>query len=176
MTMNESNNSETSLAWIVVLVQSILCIVLVTYFIGLSFSNHVSYIKSTSESASKFTQLSAPTTDVLENGIEGLRVTQEHQNILKSQRNLTQSKLSYRMDEEGAKKQSSEYTRRGMLWSRHASWHLPLAPRSDITSVDNQGLEHILSLLKKYDVDPIRGFLPSQDPLQRLPYARYHLW
>lgn len=31
-------------------------------------------------------------------------------------------------------------------------------------------------MLRKFDVDPITGFLPSEDPLQRLPYARYHLW
>ena len=85
---------------------------------------------------------------------------------------------SYRIEQEQVKKQSSEFTRRGVLWSTHASWHLPLAPRYEIESEDvcSQGLEHILELLKKYDVDPCRGFLPKQDPLQRLPYARYHLW
>lgn len=30
--------------------------------------------------------------------------------------------------------------------------------------------------MKKYQVNPCRGFLGSQDPLQRLPYARYHIW
>ena len=81
---------------------------------------------------------------------------------------------------------SSEYTRRGQLWSKHASWHLPKAPRMSIvqlekqmgygTSIHLQGLEHVTAILNKFDVDPRRGFLPSQDPLQRLPYARYHLW
>jgi hypothetical protein len=86
------------------------------------------------------------------------------------------AKSMYRMDEEGTKKSSSEYTRRGMLWSRHASWHLPSAPKPELSTLDYQGLEHIIAVLNKYSVDPIRGFLPSQDPLQRLPYARYHLW
>lgn len=88
------------------------------------------------------------------------------------------SKHNYRIEEEQIKGQSSEYTRRGMLWSSHASWHLPSAPRQCLQARDleTQGLEHILDLLKKYDVDPLRGFLPHQDPLQRLPYARYHLW
>ena len=88
------------------------------------------------------------------------------------------NKKSYRIEQEQTKRQSSEYTRRGMLWSSHASWHLPSAPRNQSLqgSLDSQGLEHILDLLKKYDVDPLRGFLSQQDPLQRLPYARYHLW
>ena len=85
----------------------------------------------------------------------------------------------YRIEEEDTKKLSSEYTRRGQLWSRHASWHLPLAPRDiqlGIQEQQLQGIEHVSAILRKYDVDPHRGFLPSQDPLQRLPYARYHLW
>jgi len=87
------------------------------------------------------------------------------------------NKTSYRIEQEQTKGQSSEYTRRGMLWSSHASWNLPLAPRSNQSNIlDPRGLEHILDLLKKYDVDPLRGFLSHQDPLQRLPYARYHLW
>jgi len=40
----------------------------------------------------------------------------------------------------------------------------------------SQGLEHVTAILNKFEVCPRRGFLPSQDPLQRLPYARYHLW
>lgn len=88
------------------------------------------------------------------------------------------SKRKYRIEQEQTKGQSSEYTRRGMLWSSHASWHLPSAPRQtpQTRDLDPQGLEHIIDLLRKYDVDPVRGFLPQQDPLQRLPYARYHLW
>ena len=91
--------------------------------------------------------------------------------------------LSYRMQQEGAKKMSSEYTRRGQLWSKHASWNLPMAPRTSLQLTErqtfghnSQGLEHVTAILNKFDVDPRRGFLPSQDPLQRLPYARYHLW
>ena len=92
------------------------------------------------------------------------------------------SSLPYRMQEEVSRKSSSEYTRRGQLWSKHASWNLPKAPRSGSSSIERgprwplQGLEHVLAILSKFDVDPRRGFLPSQDPLQRLPYARYHLW
>ncbi len=37
-------------------------------------------------------------------------------------------------------------------------------------------INYISTLLGKYDVDPDTGFLPNRDPLQRLPYARYHLW
>ena len=83
---------------------------------------------------------------------------------------------SYRIDEEGGMMQrlSSEYTRRGQLWSKHASWHLPCAPREIV--VKQEGIEHVVNLLRKFDVDPQRGFLPLQDPLQRLPYTRYHLW
>ena len=96
--------------------------------------------------------------------------------------NRSSNGLSYRMQQEGAKKMSSEYTRRGQLWSKHASWNLPMAPRTSLqlterqTPYHSQGLEHVTAILNKFDVDPRRGFLPSQDPLQRLPYARYHLW
>ena len=52
---------------------------------------------------------------------------------------------SYRMEEELPKKSSSEYTRRGQLWSKHASWNLPKAPRSHRTMFRYpvQGLEHV---------------------------------
>jgi Indoleamine 2,3-dioxygenase len=89
---------------------------------------------------------------------------------------------SYRMEEECSRKSSSEYTRRGQLWSKHASWNLPKAPRLSIKKFEKssiypiQGLQHVFTILERYNVDPRRGFLPSQDPLQRLPYARYHLW
>lgn len=68
----------------------------------------------------------------------------------------------------------------------HISSHLlttpPDAPKyssSSLTShypVVSKGLETILSHLAHYKVDPIRGFLPQNDPLQRLTYARYHIW
>lgn len=53
---------------------------------------------------------------------------------------------SYRMEEEHSKKSSSEYTRRGQLWSRHASWNLPKAPRSHraMFRYPVQGLEHVI--------------------------------
>ena len=52
---------------------------------------------------------------------------------------------SYRMEEEHSKKSSSEYTRRGQLWSKHASWNLPKAPRSHRATFRYpvQGLEHV---------------------------------
>jgi hypothetical protein len=86
--------------------------------------------------------------------------------------------LAYRFEEEFTKRRSSELTRRGHLWSRHASWHLPTAPRVDKRRniYDGPGIEHVRIILKKYDVDIMNGFLPSEDPLQRLPYARYHIW
>jgi indoleamine 2,3-dioxygenase len=91
-----------------------------------------------------------------------------------------QRNQSYRIEEENTKRTSSEFTRRGQLWSKHASWHLPDAPRVSNSAANflssGQGLEHVRAILKKFDVDPITGFLPSEDPLQRLPYARYHLW
>eukprot|EP01039_Chlorochromonas_danica_P000237 gene237-255_t len=91
-----------------------------------------------------------------------------------------ENRHSYRIEEETMKRSSSEFTRRGQLWSRHASWHIPGAPRLSSRSSrlygSVQGLEYVRALLKKFDVDPITGFLPSEDPLQRLPYARYHLW
>lgn len=37
-------------------------------------------------------------------------------------------------------------------------------------------INYITNILGKYNVDPDTGFLPNKDPLQRLPYARYHLW
>ena len=63
---HDSINSESNLPWMVVLAQSILCIVLVTYCITLSISN-VNYIKTTSESESKFTQLIPDKSDNQEN-------------------------------------------------------------------------------------------------------------
>ena len=66
--------------------------------------------------------------------------------------------LSYRMQQEGAKKMSSEYTRRGQLWSKHASWNLPMAPRTSLQLTERQTFGH------------------NSQGLERLPYARYHLW
>ena len=90
---------------------------------------------------------------------------------------LLHRQRSSRIEEEGKKKKSSEITRRGQLWSRHASWYLPGAPRIVEHAINQmQGIEQVTAILRKYDVDPHRGFLPAQDPLQRLPYARYHIW
>ena len=38
------------------------------------------------------------------------------------------------------------------------------------------GVDNTKSLLDKYQIDPITGFLPRDDPIQRLPYEKYHLW
>jgi hypothetical protein len=70
---------------------------------------------------------------------------------------------------------TADYARRGQLWSKHPSWVLD-APRQSNAKIYGVGVGHVIAILKKYDVDPVRGFLPSQDPLQRLSYARYHLW
>lgn len=87
-------------------------------------------------------------------------------------------KPSYRFDEENFKNRSSEYSSRGRVWLSRPNWHLTSAPRAndDPRLLHHSNLDHVLSILRKYDVDPYRGFLPSQDPLQRLPYARYHIW
>jgi hypothetical protein len=83
---------------------------------------------------------------------------------------------SYRMDEEVEKYSSSEYSARGRIWSSRPSWHLSSAPRLLHQLDPNHHYDHVLSILKRFEVDPNRGFLPSQDPLQRLPYSRYHIW
>ena len=70
---------------------------------------------------------------------------------------------------------TADYARRGQLWSKHPSWTLD-APRMPNSNALGEGVGHVLAILKKYDVDPTRGFLPSRDPLQRLSYARYHIW
>ena len=89
-------------------------------------------------------------------------------------------KPSYRIEEERSKLSSSEYTRRGLLWSKRASWNLPTIKRQKHNMIYNHatqaGVELIKSILDRYDVDMVTGFLTASDPLQRLPYARYHLW
>ncbi len=87
---------------------------------------------------------------------------------------------SYRFDEEGSKITSSEYSGRGPLYIQRASWQLPEAPRIQVNAYGvyngNYGIDYITTMLRRYNVDPDTGFLPSQDPLSRLPYARYHVW
>jgi hypothetical protein len=107
----------------------------------------------------------------------------ENRNVITKKSDITHEALvtrapSYRFEEENTKRTSSELTRRGQRWSRHASWNLPMAPRhvNNVTNVREHGLEQIMAILTEFKVDPIRGFLPHHDPLQRLPYARYHLW
>eukprot|EP01035_Chromulina_nebulosa_P016952 gene16952-22444_t len=80
------------------------------------------------------------------------------------------------MEEEIVKQQSSEYSSRGRIWNSRPSWHLTKASRLNNNKYYTDGIDHILSILRKYDVDPNRGFLPTQDPLQRLPYSKYHIW
>ena len=75
----------------------------------------------------------------------------------------------YRIEEEVTKKKSSEITRRGTLWSKHASWYLPSAIRDHniikaLNSNHNtmsQGLEHVEELLKKYGLN--QGALKKSD-------------
>lgn len=87
---------------------------------------------------------------------------------------------SYRMEEERPRGQSSALSRRGELWTRKATWHLPQAPLTSTRQHEMYnnctGLDQIKALLSSFQVDPFNGFLPAEDPLQRLPYARYHLW
>jgi hypothetical protein len=50
--------------------------------------------------------------------------------IVTQKKTVKKSPSSYRIEQEDFRKSSSEYTRRGQLWSRHASWNLSGAPRS----------------------------------------------
>lgn len=88
--------------------------------------------------------------------------------------------LKYRMEEESKRFASTEISRRGPLWTHHAYWHLPDAPRRKEHTPSylfcSRGIEFVKAILRKYDVDHINGFLPSEDPLQRLPYGRYQIW
>lgn len=85
---------------------------------------------------------------------------------------------SYRFEEENGRLNSSEISRRGQLWRRHASWHIEQIPRVEVPQSFGipDGLNHLKELLGKYQIDYKRGFLPKDDPLHRLPYARYHVW
>ena len=89
-------------------------------------------------------------------------------------------KYSYRFDEESPKIKSSEYSSRGALYFQKANWELPDAPRNQVINygiyTGNCGIDNITTLLRTFMVDPDTGFLPSQEPLSRLPYARYHVW
>ena len=121
---------------------------------------------------------SASTNDILSTDRSAILVPASQPSVSKPLR----GNLSYRMEEECSKKTSSEFTRRGQLWAKHASWRLPEAPRLSLMKSGakigyrSRGLEHVFSILAKFDVDPSRGFLPAQDPLQRLSCARYHIW
>ena len=42
---------------------------------------------------------------------------------------IVKGSKSYRFEQELNTRTSSEYTRRGQLWSQHPSWHLPDVPR-----------------------------------------------
>lgn len=86
----------------------------------------------------------------------------------------------YRIEVEGSRFSSHEYSDRGILWTQHARWHLPTAPRVQMPFYGiykgGVGLDYVTGIISKFNVDPDTGFLPKHDPLQRLPYARYHLW
>jgi hypothetical protein len=70
------------------------------------------------------------------NRIESVETTSAVKEELLSSSIVTQKKTvhrspsSYRIEQEHFRKSSSEFTRRGQLWSRHASWNLSGAPRS----------------------------------------------
>jgi indoleamine 2,3-dioxygenase len=98
----------------------------------------------------------------------------------KSLHNNNANASDYRIDEEGSRKSSQEYSDRGYLWTQGARWHLPTAPRDQIAIHGiydrNRGVDYVTNIMSRYSVDPDTGFLPKRDPLQRLPYARYHIW
>jgi len=85
---------------------------------------------------------------------------------------------SYRIEEELLEQQklgsSGEVAVRGQQWFQRPIWRLNSAKRENVLQFTH--LEATLNILEKYDIDPNRGFLPNTDPLQRLPYSRYHLW
>lgn len=89
-------------------------------------------------------------------------------------RRIVRTTSSYRMEEVTDTLNSSEYSVRGRIWNSRPSWHIPSAPRQQRLS--KSGLDHVLAMLATYEVDPLTGFLPSEDPLQRLPFSRYHIW
>lgn len=61
-------------------------------------------------------------------------------------------------------------------------WRLPAVPRTlkhpPIMQVQQNSFveDDIKVLLRSYDVDIFRGFLPASDPLQRLPNDKYKSW
>ena len=60
--------------------------------------------------------------------------------------------------------------------SQKSSWSIPGAPR-DEAHMDTSTVEPwILRALEQYSVHPIRGFLPAEDPIQRLPMPQYGPW
>lgn len=88
---------------------------------------------------------------------------------------IKKNSSGYHMDEETTTSaSSSEYSSRGNIWYKRPCWHVSSANREFIPTYD--GIDHVLAILNKFNVDPRRGFLPSQDPLLRLPYSRYHIW
>ena len=52
----------------------------------------------------------------------------------------------------------------------------PPSHRADDVTFPHPSLNRAKDVLKAHDVCPSRGFLPSEDPLQRLPRAEYKLW
>lgn len=99
-------------------------------------------------------------------------------NDVASKRSVISNSNCYRTEEEAPKLTSFELSQRGKIWSCHPSWHLPSVARMDeLKSLYvHASMKNIKLLLQQYQVDPITGFLPPEEPLQRLPSARYHLW
>jgi hypothetical protein len=62
-------------------------------------------------------------------------------------------------------------------WLKLSGWYLKDSPRAMTSPVDLSLLPPIiLQILKRYEIDPSMGFISSDDPLRRIPVARYHIW
>jgi len=57
-------------------------------------------------------------------------------------------KPSYRIEEERSKLSSSEFTRRGLLWSKRASWNLPTIKRQKHNMIYNHATQAGVELIK----------------------------
>jgi indoleamine 2,3-dioxygenase len=53
-------------------------------------------------------------------------------------------------------------------------WNIPSLSREPIRNFDH--VEDIVSILKSYEIDPARGFLPPQDPCERIGLEKYFIW
>jgi len=83
---------------------------------------------------------------------------------------------SYRFDEEVVDQNLLFFNKYSAckLWLERPTWYLPNIPRE--CKINLAGVKSIIRLLKKYGIDPHRGFLPEKDPIQRLSRSKYHIW